>query len=50
MTNEFADLWTSVADFTEEQQETMRAGGFYAIQLLPGLKLISFNTNYWLDC
>ena len=25
----------------------MRLGGYYSTQVLPGLKLISFNTNYW---
>ena len=47
MLDEFAEMWVDVAGFTEEQQDTMRAGGYYTIPLLPGLRLLSFNTNFW---
>ena len=48
MTSDFAEMWTDVAGFGPEQQETMRTGGYYSIEALPGLRVISFNTNYWL--
>ena len=47
MLDEFAEGWTELAGFTEEQQKTMRAGGFYTLAIQPGLRLISFNSNYW---
>ena len=47
MANAFAEEWEGVAGWGEEQKETMRAGGYYSMLVQPGLRLLSFNTNYW---
>ena len=46
MANAFAEGWTEIAGFSEEQQETMRAGGYYTTLALPGLRILSYNGNY----
>ena len=47
MTSEFASYWSELARFDAVAEETMRSGGYYAMSPLPGLRVISINTNYW---
>ncbi|ELU13803.1 hypothetical protein CAPTEDRAFT_222101 [Capitella teleta] len=46
MTNRFTELWSPLSEFTEDQEQTMREGGYYSISPMEGLRLINFNSNY----
>ena len=47
MNLEFASLWTPYANFTDDQRATMTEAGYYSILVREGLRVLSFNTNYW---
>jgi hypothetical protein len=47
MNSAFAALWADFADFSDEQKDTMVEAGYYSILAREGVRIISFNTNYW---
>ena len=47
MNEEFVDMWSNLANFTVASEESMKAGGYYTELIRPGLRILSFNTNYW---
>ena len=44
----FIDYWGPLAGFGEEQINTVRDGGYYTVLLRPGLRILSWNSNFGL--
>ena len=39
-------MYQDLANFTEEQGATFEDGAYYISEIQPGLKIMSYNTNY----
>ena len=39
-------MYQDLANFTEEQIATFEEAGNYITEIIPGLKIMSYNTNY----
>ena len=42
----FISNWEDAAGLGEEQKETIEAGGYYTNVVLPGLRMLAYNSNY----
>ena len=43
---EMTRYWKDLSEFTPEQETTFTAGCYFSKELRPGLRVISYNTNY----
>jgi hypothetical protein len=43
---QFFSLWGSLGGLGEEQEATILRSGYFSILAKPGLRVISYNTNY----
>lgn len=43
----YFDMWQPVSRFTDEQRLTYLKGGYYTISVVPGLRILSYNSNYF---
>ncbi len=39
-------MWQSLANFGEEAKSTFELAGYYSTEVEPGLRVISYNSNY----
>ena len=39
-------MYQDLTNFTEDQIETFEEAGYYVMEVLPGLKVLSYNSNY----
>lgn len=46
MTHNLSDMWGKYFDLPVSTRDTVSCGGYYVVEVMEGLKLISFNSNY----
>ena len=43
---EITKYWMRLSDFTPEEEETFKTGCYFTKVIRPGLRVVSYNTNY----
>ena len=44
--DEMITYWRTMSDFTQAEEATFRAGGYFTKLIRPGLRIVSYNSNY----